>query len=85
MNIKTVETMSKVSQKIALIKNIVANALAETHPEKYMEIRELLNDCQEIMAIHCDTAPINLINGNVEKIINNHVVRETFSSTSYKR
>jgi hypothetical protein len=68
---QTVETMSKVAQKIASAKKILSDALSESHPNKYMEIRELLNDCQEIMAIHCDVAPIRLITGQIEEILIN--------------
>lgn len=67
--IETVRAMSKVAQKISLAKNEVANSLKESDPVTYMKIRELLNDCQEIMAIHCDTSPIKLISGRVDEIV----------------
>lgn len=66
----TIEAMSKVARKLADLKVILGDALADSHPVKYMEIRELINDCQEIMAIHCDCSPIKLITGNVEEINN---------------
>lgn len=65
---KTVETMSAVAQKIAEAKREVANALSETQPLTYNKIREMLNDCQEIMAIHCDTSPFKLICGRLDEI-----------------
>lgn len=63
-----VEVMSSLAQKIALAKKEVANALSDTQPLTYMNIRELLNDCQEIMAIHCDTSPFKLISGKLDEI-----------------
>lgn len=59
MNRKDVEVMSRVAGIIARVK------------AQFPQARELLNDCQEIMASHCDTAPINLIAGNVDRIIQN--------------
>ena len=59
MNRKDVEVMSRVAGIIAQVK------------VQFPQARELLNDCQEIMASHCDTAPINLIAGNLDKIVQN--------------
>lgn len=67
--LKTIECMSQVSGKIALAKDAAGRHLRESNPEAYKEIREHLNDCQELMAIFCDCAPIKLIAGNIEDIM----------------
>lgn len=64
---ETVETMSRVSAILAQVKKTLQNA----DPDLYKEIREQLNDCQEIMARHCDCAPIRLIAGQVDEILEN--------------
>lgn len=63
-----VECMSRVSGKIAMAKRVAAR-LMESDPEGYREIREYLNDCQEMMAVFCDCAPIKLIAGRVDEIM----------------
>jgi len=35
-------------------------------------INEQLGDCHEIMAIYCDAAPVKLMSGRVEEIMENH-------------
>lgn len=60
--------MSRVSGKIAMAKEAAARRLLESDPEGYREIREHLNDCQEIMALFCDCAPIKLIAGRLDEI-----------------
>lgn len=64
-----VECMSMVSGKIALAKEAAARRLMGSDPEGYKEIREHLNDCQELMALFCDCAPIKLIAGRVDDIM----------------
>jgi len=68
-----VETMAKVAQKIAHAKKAVASLLATDMcgPAAYLSIRKLLDDCQELMAVYCDTAPIRLIDGQVDEIMEN--------------
>lgn len=79
MNPRSVKAMSDVARKLADIKKILGDALSESHPTKYMEIRELLNDCQSIMAEHCDCAPIKLISGDVDDIVYNYEVSRIIS------
>lgn len=64
-----VECMSMVSGKIALAKEASGRHLIESNPEAYREIREHLNDCQELMARFCDCAPIRLISGKIDDIM----------------
>jgi hypothetical protein len=63
---KTVEAMSTVSRKLA-----AAKELSKSSPDLYGDLREIFNDCQEILAIHCDCPPIWLIAGRVEDIVKN--------------
>ena len=67
MDRETVEAMSRVAGILAKVKGTVARS----EPALYMEIRDLLCDCQEIMAIHCDCAPIRLIAGQIDEIMDN--------------
>lgn len=69
MERKTIEVLSQISQKLSNLKFEIANVVDD--PVKYMGLREYINDCQEIMGIYCDCAPIRLINGNVDDILNN--------------
>jgi len=68
LNRETVEAMSQVAQKIAILKK----ELAFLREEDFLRLRELMNDCQAIMATHCDCAPIRLITGQVDEIIANY-------------
>jgi hypothetical protein len=70
MNRETVVCMSRVAGLLAQIKGKVAEQLKD-NPDAYNEIRNLLGDCQEILAIHCDCAPIRLIAGHVDEIMEN--------------
>lgn len=71
MDRETVETMCKVSGLLAQIKGKVAEHIMPENPDLYTEIRDLLGDCQEALAIHCDCAPIRLIAGQVDEIMEN--------------
>jgi len=71
MDRDTVECMSKVAAALSLAKAKVAENLKPENISAYMEIRDLLGDCQEMLAIHCDTAPIKLIAGRVDEIMEN--------------
>lgn len=68
---EAVECMSKVAQKIALAKSAAAAHIRNDNLAGYSEIKEHLDDCQETMAILCQCAPIKLIAGQVEEILNN--------------
>lgn len=68
MDRDTVHCMSRVAGLLAKAKGLVA---LHVGPEAYNEIRDILGDCQEIMAVHCDTAPIRLIAGRVDEIMVN--------------
>lgn len=68
MDRKTVETMSRVAGILADMKHFAAGRMDS---EIYAAIRERINECQEIMAIHCDCAPIRLIAGKVNEIMEN--------------
>lgn len=71
MDRDTVECMSRVASALAIVKNKVADSLKPESLSAYMEIRDLLGDCQEMLASHCDTAPIRLIAGRVDEIMAN--------------
>lgn len=71
MDRETVECMSRVAGLLAQIKGKVAQHIKPEGLEAYEEIRGLLGDCQELLALHCDCAPIKLIAGNVDDIMEN--------------
>ena len=71
MDRETVECMSKVATALSVVKAKVAEKLRPESFSAYAEIRELLCDCQEMLALHCDTAPIKLIAGRVDEIMGN--------------
>jgi hypothetical protein len=70
-NRETVECLSKVAQKIALAKAASAAHLRNDNFTGYSEIKEHLDDCQEMMAILCKCAPIKLIAGQVDDVLQN--------------
>lgn len=70
MERETVELLSSLAQKLAHMKAHLG-VLQEQYPSEYTAIREKMNDCQEMMAIYCDCAPIRLINGQVDIILEN--------------
>lgn len=61
--------MCAVSGKIAMAKEAAGRHIMESNPEAYREIREHLNDCQELMARFCNCAPIKLISRNIDDIM----------------
>lgn len=71
MERSSVEVMSRVAGILAKTKGIIAKKVKPEDPGLYTEIRNLLGECQEIMAIHCDCAPIRLIAGQVDEIMEN--------------
>jgi hypothetical protein len=71
MERSAVEVMSRVAGILAKTKGIIAEKVKPEDPGLYTEIRNLLGECQEIMALHCDCAPIRLIAGQVDEIMEN--------------
>lgn len=71
MDRETVECMSRVAALLAKAKGVVAEHLKQDNIKAYTEIRNLLGDCQAILALHCDAAPIRLISGQVDEIMEN--------------
>lgn len=71
MDRETVEVMSRVAGILAKTKAVVAEKVRPEDPELYTQIRDLLGDCQEALAIHCDCAPIDLIAGKIDQILVN--------------
>lgn len=69
---ETVVVMSRVSGTLSDVKHILSERV---DPGLYIQIREMLNDCQEMLAAHCDCAPIRLISGDVDTILENLQVR----------
>jgi hypothetical protein len=63
MDKEMLEVFCQISANLAKAKALIAENVKDR--EKYIEIRNILGDCQEVMAIKADTAPINLISGNV--------------------
>jgi len=71
MDREVVEIMSKVCQKLSHARVSLGNLIGESNPEEYFKFREIMFDCEEIMAMYCDCAPIRLINGDVDAIVSN--------------
>jgi hypothetical protein len=71
MDRDTVECMSVVASLLARAKGLVATHLKQDNIQAYKEVRNLLSDCQETLALHCDCAPIRLISGQVDEIMEN--------------
>lgn len=67
MDRDAVETMSRVARILASARS----RLSTVEPRANCEVRELLGDCQEIMAQYCDCSPIMLIAGRVDDIMEN--------------
>lgn len=71
MDRETVEVMSRVAGILAKAKGYASEWMKPENPEAYMGLRDLLGDCQEALAVHCDCAPIDLIAGKVDQIVAN--------------
>lgn len=69
MDRETVECMCRVAGLLAKAKGVVATHLKQDNLEAYREVREILGDCQEVLALHLDVAPIRLISGQVDEIM----------------
>ena len=65
MDKETLEIFSKIAGKLAILKGEIA--ILPITREKYAELREMINDCQEFMAIKADVAPVRLISGEFIK------------------
>jgi hypothetical protein len=72
MDKEVVELMSLVCQKLAHARVCLSEVFGEKKPEEYFRFRELVFDCEEIMAKYCDCAPIKLIAGQIDEIIENY-------------
>lgn len=70
MNRDTIKIMSDVAGNLARAKEVIQE-IREDYPEVYSKARDLMGDCQDIMARYLDTAPINLIAGKVDDISEN--------------
>lgn len=65
MDKETLEIFSKIAGKLAVLKGEIA--ILPITRQKYTQLREMINDCQELMAIKADVAPIRLISGEFIK------------------
>jgi hypothetical protein len=73
MDREVVQIMSIVSQKLANARVCLSELLGENKPEDYFRFRELIFDCEELMAKYCDCAPIRLIAGDIDSILSNKI------------
>lgn len=67
---EVVEIMSKVCGKLAHAR-LHLSEIFNKDTENYKKFREIIFDCEELMAKYCDCAPIKLIAGQVDDIILN--------------
>lgn len=74
MDREVVEVMSKVCQKLSFARVSLGKLLGEQKPDEYMKFREMIFDCEELMARYCDCAPIRLISGDVDSILSSEQV-----------
>lgn len=72
MDRNAVEAMSQVAQILVTIKGMVSICDRKT----YRMVNEQLGDCHEIMARYCDAAPVKLMSGQVDEIMENFAVTE---------
>jgi len=72
MDKEVVQIMSLICQKLTHARVCLSEMLGENKPEEYFLFRELIFDCEEIIAKYCDCAPIKLIAGQVDEIIENY-------------
>lgn len=70
MDREAVEVMSKVCQRLTQAR-LNLQKLFEDEPEHYLNFREAIFDCEKLMAVYCDCAPIRLISGQVDDIMKN--------------
>jgi len=55
------ETFCEIAKNLSKAKILIATSNIDK--KDYIEVRELLGDCIELMAIKADTSPIKLISG----------------------
>lgn len=67
---EAVEVMSRVCQKLTQAR-LSLRELFENEPAPYEKFREIIFDCEKLMAVYCDCAPIRLIAGQVDDIMSN--------------
>lgn len=65
MDRSTVKIFCEIAKNISLAKGIVASHCLNKQDKEYIEVRKLLDDCLELMAIKADVAPIRLITADV--------------------
>ena len=63
MDKEVLETFCKIAKKLSLTKTVIYSA--NINRRDYIEARDLLGDCLELMAIVADTSPANLISGKI--------------------
>lgn len=68
MDRKAVEAMCQIAQILVTIKGMASSC---ERPLQRL-IKEQIGDCHEIMARYCDSAPIKLMSGQVDEIMDNH-------------
>lgn len=68
MERETVEMLCKVAGKLSGLKHFLAESVDR---DVYLKARETISDCQELMAVHCDCAPIMLIAGRKDEVVAN--------------
>lgn len=73
MNRDVVILLSKISQNISLGKDCINNGDLE-------QAKNYIYDSQQLMGMYCDCAPIKLINGEVDAIIENYNSSHTFNN-----
>ena len=69
LNKNVVEVFVELTKRISKAKAELS-VLAENHPEEYNRVRQYFLQCEEVMYSYCKCAPIKLIAGKVEEIIN---------------
>lgn len=69
----TIEALCTVAKKITLVREECRKLLENNKisEDEYNKIRDYVGDCYHVMGLLCDCAPIKLIAGNVDGIIDN--------------
>lgn len=70
---EVIELLSKVCQKLSQSKGFLGELFHQNkiNFDEYSKIRNLINDSYTEMAVYCDCAPIRLISGQIDDIIEN--------------
>lgn len=77
MERETVDLLCQIAGRMAELKHFLAESVDSG---VYLKAREMIGDCQEKMAVHCDCAPIRLISGQVDEIVSNLECSEKLSA-----